>query len=266
MAKIVWMTDIHLEMVDDDQFQQLMDEVQNANPTCLLLGGDIAVSGSISRWLLRIASSQELPVYFVLGNHDYYYGSIGNVRQQVQELCEFSNRLFWLPQAGPVQLTERTALIGHGGWGDGRYGDFMASTVRLNDYLLIQELSGIPQQERLSRLNGLGDEAAESLRKQLQNALEHNEHVYALMHVPPYQRAALHEGQPSDDNFAPHFSCKAVGDMFLEEMAAQPNKQLTVLCGHTHGGGETQIADNITVHTGPATYREPAVAKVIELA
>ena len=265
MARFVWLTDIHLEMVDDERFQQLIDEINNESPQMLLLGGDTAVSGSISKWLMRIATTIKVPTYFVLGNHDYYYGSIEKVRLQIEGLCDFSPLLHWLPKCGPVTLSESCALIGHGGCGDGRYGDYDGSTVRLNDYMMIEELSSISKQERLSRLNILGDQAAQSMRQQLHDALDQADHVYALMHVPPFQQAALHEGQPSDDNHAPHFACKAVGDMFIKIMADAPGKHLTVLCGHTHGGGEVKITDNINTITAGATYREPAIARVLKL-
>jgi hypothetical protein len=31
--------------------------------------------------------------YFVLGNHDYYFGSIINVREKIQTLCQQNNKL-----------------------------------------------------------------------------------------------------------------------------------------------------------------------------
>lgn len=32
---------------------------------------------------------------------------------------------------------------------------------------------------------------------------------------------------------------------------------MTVLCGHTHGGGESRPLSNLRVFTGPAEYGEP---------
>jgi hypothetical protein len=39
--------------------------------------------------------------------------------------------------------------------------------------------------------------------------------------------------------------------------------QLTVLCGHTRGGGEAEILPNLRVLTGGARYGNPAVQRVI---
>ncbi|MDP6129579.1 MAG: hypothetical protein QGH77_08240, partial [Planctomycetota bacterium] len=57
-------------------------------------------------------------------------------------------------------LTPEIGLVGHGGWGDGRLGSYYSSTVRLNDFKLIEELKGRSRDELLFRLTQLGDEAA----------------------------------------------------------------------------------------------------------
>ncbi len=44
-----------------------------------------------------------------------------------------------------------------------------------------------------------------------------------------------------------------------------PEKEVIILCGHTHGEGMYKPADNITVITSPAEYGEPQVAGVIEI-
>ena len=51
-----------------------------------------------------------------------------------------SQKMVYLSQAGVVELTPSTALVGHDGWADARLGDFDHSDVVLNDYVLIDEL------------------------------------------------------------------------------------------------------------------------------
>ncbi len=48
-------------------------------------------------------------------------------------------------------------------------------------------------------------------------------------------------------------------------MAAHLDRQMTVLCGHTHGGGETEVLPNLRVLTGAAVYGEPKVQRVLEV-
>ena len=85
-----------------------------------------------------------------------------------------------------------------------------------------------------------------------------------LTHVPPLREACWHAGQISDDEWAPHFTCVATGEAILEIMATQPENRLTVLCGHTHGQGETQPLANVQVITGGADYGHPVIQRVLE--
>src|SRR5437764_11589677 len=128
-----------------------------------------------------------MPIYFVLGNHDFYRGSIAGVRAGVEALDARSPRLHWLPRTGVVGLTPETALVGHDGWADGRFGDYGRSEVLLNDYLLIEELAGLDERERLLHLNALGDKAAAHFRAVLPAALSRSRRVIVLTHVPPFR-------------------------------------------------------------------------------
>jgi hypothetical protein len=175
--------------------------------------------------------------------------------------------LHYLPDSGVVPLTPEACLVGHDGWADGRLGDYAGSDVLLNDYGLIGEFGGFGEEkaERLARLNALGDEAAAHFRSVLPAALARFRHVVVLTHVPPFKAACWHEGQISDDNWLPHFTCKAVGDVLAGAMGAAPDRRMTVLCGHTHGAGEAQVLPNLRVLTGGAVYGRPVVQRVLEV-
>lgn len=262
--RLAWMTDIHLNFLGTQQIEAVLQRLTTQKLDALLITGDIGEAPNVTIFLTRIADHLQIPIYFVLGNHDYYHSSIQTVRGLMQQIHETHEGLHWLPQSEVIQLNSTTSLMGHGGWGDGRYGDFMRSTLMLNDYILIEELSGIDPVTRLRRLVALGEEAGHYLRRQLPNALEHAEHIYVAMHVPPFQESAWHEGQTPDDDhpYLPHFTCKAAGDALLEIAAQFPNKQITVLCGHTHGSGTSYIRDNLTVITAGAEYGKPRIEQV----
>ena len=85
-----------------------------------------------------------------------------------------------------------------------------------------------------------------------------------LTHAPLSAKPVGTKGKPLTTLEAPHFTCKAVGDAILEIMAQHPDHQLTVLCGHTHGRGETRPLDNVLILTGGAEYGKPAVQRVFE--
>lgn len=260
--KLTWLTDLHLDFIDDLRIQELMVKIENIKSDALLIGGDTGEAGNLIRFLQLFEKEVSCPVYYVLGNHDYYHQSISMVREQVKRLQEESKTLFYLPETGIVKLTKKTALIGHGCWGDGRYGDFLSSRIRISDYDLIEELSKTGQYELLDRLNKLGDEAAEYLRVTLKKALKRFDHVILLTHVPPFLESTWHEYHASNNEWVPHFSCKAVGQVLLKIMKDNRDKQLTVLCGHTHSAGMTWILSNLLVKTGAAKYGKPDISEV----
>jgi predicted phosphohydrolase len=236
----------------------------------LVVTGDIAESHTLGSALTALATLTERPVYFVLGNHDFYRSSIVGTRRQVGYVV--GEGLVYLSQAGIIELTSKTALVGHDGWADGRLGDLDRSEEILNDFLLIDELRCWKDSDTLDKpalrraLQTLGDEAAGCLQGVLASAADKYPHVIVATHVPPFREAAWYEGRPSSDAFLPFFACKAVGDVLLEVAQLHPKCQILVLCGHTHGGGELQVLENLRVVTGPAEYGHPGIQQILEVA
>jgi 3',5'-cyclic AMP phosphodiesterase CpdA len=265
MPKLLWITDPHFNFIPGSQFFAFMERVSAEKPDAVLIGGDIGEAPDLRIFLDMMDDSLECPIYFVLGNHDFYRGSIDSIRRQMKEVCLRSQRLVYLPVADVISLSSETALIGHDGWADGRFGDYDGSSVLLNDYLLIEELVEFEAPARRAILNELGDEAAAHLRRVLPIALQSHRQVILLTHVPPFREACWHQGQISNDEWLPHMACKAVGDAIEPIMRQHPDKELLVLCGHTHSGGEAQILPNLRVITGAAVYRAPAIGKVWEV-
>lgn len=208
------------------------------------------------------------PGYFVLGNHDYYGGEIESVRSIVQKVCRRLRWLHWLPASGVVPLDNHTCLIGHDGWADGRFGNYKGSKILLNDYLKIQNFVEAGDVGRLALLNSFGDQGASYIQEILPIALKQYNHLMVLTHVPPFLEACWHQGQISADDWLPHFSCQAIGDVLKDVMATAQDKQMTVFCGHTHSSGKCQILPNLQVlqvKTGGATYGAPQIQEIIEL-
>ncbi|MHB8972120.1 MAG: metallophosphoesterase family protein [Pirellulaceae bacterium] len=262
MQRMVWCTDIHLNFAQPASLAEFLQRLRAADPDLLLIGGDIAEATDIVHYLEILDQHLERPVYFVLGNHDFYFGSIHRVRQDVRALCARSDHLVYLTDAGVVGLSARVGLVGHDGWADARIGNYERSMIMMNDYRLIEELAGVNKEQRWPLLQALGDAAAVDLRKVLPQALEQFESVYFLTHVPPLREACWHDGKISNDEWAPHFTCKAVGDALLEIMRDYPQRELTVLCGHTHGSGETHPLQNVWIFTGAAIYGFPTINRV----
>lgn len=261
--KIIWATDIHLNFLDDKHLELFINDIQKKRPDILLIGGDIAEAPSVCLYLKKFEQIIDCQTYFVLGNHDYYRGSIAEVNKAVTNLSKYSKKISFLDAIPFVELTKDVALIGQGGWADGRFGNYNDSEVMLNDYVLINEFIGLDKNQRLKKLNKLGDEAASKIEIKLILAFKNHKKVIFLTHVPPFRESCWHEGKISDDNYLPHFSCKSVGDVMKKIMLSRPDCNLEVLCGHTHSSGNAQILGNLTVITGSASYGEPEIQKII---
>jgi 3',5'-cyclic AMP phosphodiesterase CpdA len=263
MRRIAWATDIHLNFVGQEQIVEFCRSIKKEEPDALLITGDIGEAHDVHRHLQLIGELVSVPVYFVLGNHDYYGSSIAEIRERVTSMSRSISALTYLSVAGIVALSENTCFIGHDGWADGRFGDYAHSQVMLNDYRMIQELRDLSRRELLKRLHALGDEAADHFRSVLPQALTDFHHVIVATHVPPFREACWHEGNISNDEYLPHFACKAVGKVLAAAIRKRPDRRMTVLCGHTHSSGEAQILGNLTVKTGGATYGRPALNEII---
>jgi 3',5'-cyclic AMP phosphodiesterase CpdA len=273
-VKVAWATDLHLNFVDDERIDRFIGDVRHIQPDALLIGGDIGEADTFAAYLQRLDDGLDMPIHFVLGNHDYYKGSIAAVQETARRLSRDSSQLNWLAESDPVWLNDETALIGHGGWGDARAGDFLASNVVLNDYLLISELRSAAELRRpenilnpvlMAKLQTLGDDTAAHLRRVLNEAIERRQNVIVVMHVPPFRETCWYRGTVSDDNWAPHFTCLAAGDVLREFAERHPQRHFTVLCGHTHSPGHVKLRDNLEVWTGEAEYGDPRVQRVLDL-
>lgn len=271
--RVAWLSDLHLNFVRDargeceSEYDDLCRQVAGAAADAVLISGDIDEAPGITRCLDRLAADfAPLPLYFVLGNHDFYRGSIDLVRSSVREHCRGREQLKFLTFAtAPIPLTSQTALVGHDGWADGRLGRFDRTQVRLNDFEFIQELMHLTKSQQLAQLNRLGDEAAEHLQRQLDLALSTAASALVLTHVPPFWDACRHRDQVSSPDWVPFFACEAVGNVLIDVALRHPDRQITVLCGHTHTAAKYQPKPNLLVLAAEAEYGSPALQHVLEL-
>ncbi len=263
--QVAWLTDIHFDRVKEAHIiDDFLDHVAEKEPDAILISGDIGEADSTQDYLRAIDARLKRPVYFVLGNHDYYYGEIAAVRAGMARFSANERFLNWLPCEGVVELEPGVALVGHSGWADGRYGNYARSEVMIGDYKRIVDLKDRTPAERLPTLNSLGDEAATYLAHVLPQALARYQHVIVLTHVPPFQQACGHNRTPDPESvYSPHFACKATGDVLLQMADAYPHREIAVLCGHMHGGGSATMRPNLHVTTGTAKYGAPTLQQML---
>jgi 3',5'-cyclic-AMP phosphodiesterase len=265
VKKLAWVTDIHLDFLDRSGVERFFEAISRAAPDILLVGGDIGEADSVFGYLQRIAETLAKPVYFVFGNHDYYNGSIEEVRKKALETVQTTENLFWLETAGVVRLTRSTALVGHGAWGDGRLGDYDRSPVRPSDFYKIRDFQGLDRMDRLKKLKQLGDEAADYLHRIVTEGFTRFSKLIVLTHVPPFKEACLYQGKIGDSDWLPFFTCGAVGRVLTKLMQQNPDKQMRVLCGHSHHAASLRILSNLSVQSGAAEYGSPVLQSVFRI-
>jgi len=190
--KLVWLTDVHLNFLDANERKKFYQEIINTRCDGVLVSGDIAEAPSIKDILQELAKFIEQPVYFVLGNHDYYRGQIDEVRREIGELTASNEYLFWLPASNLLQLDTNTLLVGQDGWADGRLGNYHNSRVALNDSRMITDLfqaKVLGRSQLLAKMQQLADYDANQLQAQLMQAvIQRPRRIIILTHIPPLQK------------------------------------------------------------------------------
>ena len=269
MKRIAWLTDIHLNVLPQNNIEKFCRTIAAGNaaysPDVVVISGDIAEAASVAADLEAMAACLRLPIYFVLGNHDFYGSSIANTCEHIRQTCRQSRYLRWLSGREVYELTPTVGLVGDGLWADGRSGDYQKSELLLNDYFLIEDLAKLNKQERWEKLKALGDAAAQRCREILPKALAKYRQVFFISHVPPFRQACFYLGKPSDGADLAHFCCQAAGEVLRDIMTQHPQHQLIVLSGHTHECADVEILPNLRVLVGSAEYGDPVVQYLFEI-
>lgn len=276
MKSFVWCTDIHLDFVED-RVPVFAAQIAQQRPSGVFLTGDISLAPDIARHLRALHSVIKRPIYFVCGNHDFYMGSIDDVRQQLTDLMTEVPDIQYLTRSTYLPLSSKTALVGHDGWYDAYHGDPLRSPFIMTDWFKIGDYvnSGVrstgmygprvnlPAVLGLSRK--LASEAAEHVYTNASSAAQDRELVVVLTHVPPFPEVHLHEGKGASPESMPWYTSKMMGDALLNVARENPNTRFEVFCGHTHSHCDRQILDNLFCHVGGADYGRPTTAGVISV-
>ena len=211
--KVVWLSDIHRDFIEPGSADLFIDRVVAQEPDIVLITGDIATATTLRLSLESLARRVRHPVYFVLGNHDYYRSTVQSVRSEIAEGFRPEN-LLYLSTTGIVQLDRGVALVGHDGWADGKSGDYANSSLELTDFRLIGDYVGLDRWGRYRVMERLAEEAAKHFERFLPQAAAGNRHVIAATHVPPFPEAACTRAAPPRPTVFPSSPAQASGKSY----------------------------------------------------
>ena len=265
--RLVWTTDPHLNHVSVDRREGWIHQIASHGAEGVVISGDISEGDDVVFQLQRIVESVDRPVFFVLGNHDFYNSSIGATRKSVIHASREHPFLHYLTDESAIELEDGVFLVGEDGWADGTEGDYEGSSIRLNDFWLIEDFQHPDGEENAARwksqIEDLGAQSAQRLGAKLDQLPASAKHVLVITHVPPFRDACWYEGKTTDDNWAPFFVCAQVGSVLRRAGESRPDCRFTVLCGHTHNAGVADITANLIVHTGAADYGQPDIEGLV---
>lgn len=262
--RLVWLTDLHLNHVSDSVREQWFATIASHGQQGIVISGDISEGDDVVFQLHRLADRFAVPIYFVLGNHDFYGNRITRIRQNVIHATRQQKQLIYLTDSSPVELAAGQFILGDDGWGDATEGDFKNSYVQLNDFRLIDDFRLTDPDAWQQRLQALGKESAQRLEAKLNSLPSDSHQVLVVTHLPPLRAACWYEGRTTDDHWAPFFVCGQVGQVLIHAAKSNPDRQFTVLCGHTHHAGIANVATNLIIYTGAAEYGKPGIEGFID--
>lgn len=263
MSQVVWITDPHFNFLGSHGGSLAGKQLRKTYPSlsAVVLTGDLAEFKSFPGALKSFAAGVDAPVWFVLGNHDSYGGSVHGARTRAAAM---GGRARWLTGAGIVAFGD-TALVGQDGWYDGRCGDALGTSVYLSDFDYVKELRGLHRVRVVEVCQEIADADAKAAEEKLEEAVAKGfKRIVLATHVAPFQGASWHKGAISNSQWLPWFASKAMGDAILRVAYANPDISFLVLCGHSHSPGVFEPADNVKVLTGDAEYCEIRIAGVFD--
>lgn len=253
MKRIIWLTDTHLTFSFLWKKYSLINHIKNLEADALFMSGDISNGLFIDYVLYYIATHVDIPIYFVLGNHDYYFKGISDVHNDIRHLVKKHSNLHWLTESEPISLKDDICVIGTEGWYDCHQGnsDYIKFTF---DAWLIEEFRKIKLSEKIDLSKKMAKESADSISKKLISALNSGyKQIYLITHVPPFEEATRGEGTVFEKFLLPYNTNVTLGNKLKEIMSNFPDRKLNVICGHIHAR-EVINFKNIECRVNAANY------------
>ena len=263
--RLAWCTDLHFDVCRDAQSAVInwAEGVKSKSPDAVLITGDISVAQHLIYHLSIAEKVLQIPIYFVLGNHDFWGHRIESVQKQMKELSSISTYLKWIPDSSYIPLTQATCLIGHDGWYDALYGQLDRSFLTMNDWNNIHDYRDVGGASNRGSVIGLSrmlsHAAATMVQAQIKAAMRYHSNIFIATHVPPFH------APDADALGLPWYASKMMGDLLTVAAQSFPNVNFTVFSGHTHEERSIKVAKNLSCHTGKAEYGRPGVQSIIEV-
>lgn len=244
--KLLHVTDLHLDYSTKFEYDSFLSKVKARDFDCMVVSGDTCDGAYTDRHIAKLHKDiGKKPIYFVLGNHDYYNTSVEYAQTKAAGVTVGT----YLTMSKPIQLHKDVVIVGDDGFYDGVHGEGARTTVQLLDFKRISDFYG---KNKFDVMFDITQKSSKRLRPKLELAAEMAKTILVATHVPPFPEASRYNGKQAGADFLPFYSSKTMGDMFAEFAAEHPDNDIFVLCGHTHHPAVVTIKPNLVVFVGQA--------------
>jgi Icc protein len=265
--KVAWVTDPHLNFASENGWNSLITGILESSPSAVIMTGDISEGPYVTDHINRLVRAVGLPVYFVLGNHDFYHRRRDDVITDIRSLCSSERNAVWLSDVPSVNPVPGLALVGADGWYDASYGwSSDLSIVFSWDWKMIRDFSNRTRLESMIVSRAWSKQSATHLEKELCSLDRSIDRVAILTHVPPWPELTDDTPGTALGNFwLPYNVSAAAGDAISRAADWASHRSHSVFCGHTHVARSAWISSNVYGRCGKAQYGKPRVQDVILL-
>lgn len=251
--RLLWLSDTHLNSIPFWLRERYFTRHVNAHDfDSIVITGDISTGKHLKRDLIWLTQTfQELPIYYVLGNHDYYGRGFQKTHHMVQPLAISHPNLTWLTETDVVSLSPSVALVGHEGWYSASFGNPLDMKWAL-DWFRISEMQCLSILDRIAMFGMLASQSALHIRRKVMAAVQSHDTILIATHFPPHAESTSSIGR-FRDFWMSYRTNVPMGDVLLQLAEEFPHKKFIVLAGHTHIPCSVSVRDNLEFHVGTAT-------------
>lgn len=265
MKRYSWLTDVHFDYftpdLEDRVIVKTTKKCLEQNVDGIIVTGDITVGPKLVKTLSIMDHTAQIPILFVLGNHDTWFSSFDATRKQMTELSSISPYLKYVSVTDYVPLTQGACLVGHDGCYDGYVGDPLMSRFFVNDWENTHDYKQVGGMANRGAIVSVARSqarlAAEHVAQSIKRATRYYRSIYVITHVPPFVEACKFGPGPVESDAAPWYCDVTMGTMLRRAADAYKGITFTVLCGHSHTGCTYRVSDNMVCIVGQAEYGTP---------
>jgi hypothetical protein len=140
-------------------------------------------------------------------------------------------------------------------------GDYEFSDYIPNDFRAILDFQKVPRSDMRRVVQIIASGYFKSLYTKME--LANFKNIILVMHVPPFQYGCF-RNPVHHDHFAPFLFNVSNGTLLKHYAEAYTGRNISVYCGHTHFGHESQILPNLKMIVGGASYMRPKMQYKIQ--